>query len=88
MERWTVKLKMKIQFSPHPAIFNIKSMLQFCSSLLLQCPVTRLSGIPLCQVRVMSSFSVNCYSVCDFRISFTMKKLGSIRICDRYIYII
>ncbi|KAF5753395.1 hypothetical protein HanRHA438_Chr17g0790311 [Helianthus annuus] len=60
MERWTAKLKMMIELSPHPTIFKIKSMLQFCTSFILQCSVTRstqaASGIPLCQVRILSSF--------------------------------
>uniref|UniRef100_A0A251V3S4 Putative F-box domain-containing protein n=1 Tax=Helianthus annuus TaxID=4232 RepID=A0A251V3S4_HELAN len=42
MERWTVQLKMMIEFSPHPTIFKINSMLQFCTSFILQCSVTRL----------------------------------------------
>ncbi|MFS7964927.1 hypothetical protein Hanom_Chr08g00756111 [Helianthus anomalus] len=41
MERWTVQLKMMIEFSPHPTIFKINSMLQFCTSFILQCSVTR-----------------------------------------------
>ncbi|MFS7981767.1 putative F-box-like domain superfamily protein [Helianthus anomalus] len=60
MERWTVKLKMMIEFSPHPTIFKIKSMLQFCTSFILQCPVTRstqaASGIPLCPHRLLASY--------------------------------
>ncbi|KAJ0901871.1 hypothetical protein HanPSC8_Chr08g0330371 [Helianthus annuus] len=60
MERWTVQLKMMIEFSPHPTIFKINSMLQFCTSFILQCSVTRRRGRMerwIVQLKMMIEFS-------------------------------
>ncbi|XP_035837466.1 uncharacterized protein LOC110902586 [Helianthus annuus] len=61
MESWTVQLKMMIEFSPHPTIFKINSMLQFCTSFILQCSVTRsthaASGIPYVRSTPPSRFT-------------------------------